>query len=91
MDIATLNYITPDRIKINTNLRVRKVLEISFLRKALQRLRNSAPRMDFYKFKHGDCENFDNGKCKAAHFTNLNPKETACPHYKPRQKSDADK
>jgi hypothetical protein len=48
--------------------------------------------MDFYKHKHEDCENFDNGKCKAAHFfTNLNPKETACPHFKPKQKADANK
>ena len=65
--------------------------KIGFLRNALQRLRNSAPRMDFYKYKHEDCENFDNGKCKAAHFTNLDPKETACPHFKPKQKSGSSK
>jgi hypothetical protein len=47
--------------------------------------------MDWYKHKHGDCENFDNGKCKAAHFTNLNPKETACPHFKPKQKAEVEK
>jgi hypothetical protein len=47
--------------------------------------------MDWYKHKHGDCENFDNGKCKAAHFTNLNPEETACPHFKPKQKAEAEK
>jgi hypothetical protein len=47
--------------------------------------------MDFYKYKHEDCENFDNGKCKAAHFTNLNPKETACPHFKPKQKAGSSK
>jgi hypothetical protein len=47
--------------------------------------------MDFYKYKHEDCKNFDNGKCRAAHFTNLNPKETACPHFKPKQKKGTDK
>jgi hypothetical protein len=62
-----------------------------FLRNALRRIRNSTPRMDWYKHKHGDCENFDNGKCKAAHFTNLNPEETACPHFKPKQKAEAEK
>ena len=47
--------------------------------------------MDFYKYKHEDCKNFDNGKCRAAHFTNLNPKKTACPHFKPKQKTGTDK
>jgi hypothetical protein len=67
------------------------VQKIGFLRNALQRLRNSAPKMDFYKYKHEDCENFDNRKCKAAHFTNLDPKETACPHFKPKQKAGSSK
>jgi hypothetical protein len=61
------------------------------LKNALQKLRNSAPKMDFYKYKHKDCENFDDGKCKAAHFTNLNPEETACPHVKPKQKAEVEK
>jgi len=47
--------------------------------------------MDWYKHKHEDCKNFDDGKCKAAHFTNLDPKGTACPHFKLKQKTDADK
>ncbi len=52
----------------------------------LKRLKNSAPKVDFYKYHHGDCANFDNGTCKVAHFTNVNPKETACPHFKAKQK-----
>ena len=43
--------------------------------------------MDFYKHKHGDCNNFDNGTCKFFHFTNLKPEESACPHFKPKQKA----
>jgi hypothetical protein len=64
-----------------------EVLRISSLRKALRRLQSSAPKLDFYKHKHGECSNYDNGKCKAAHFTNINPKETACPHFKEKQKT----
>ncbi len=67
---------------------LRKVLRMGLLKNALRRLRNSAPRMDFYKYKHEDCTNFDNGKCKVAHFINLNPKETACPHFNPKQKTE---
>ena len=71
-------------VTVNSCGKLGKVLRIDFLRNALRRLRNSAPRMDFYKYKHEDCKNSDNGKCRAAHFTNLNPKETACPHFKPK-------
>ena len=66
-------------------------MRIGLLGNALQRLRSIAPRMDFYKYKHEDCQNFDNGKCKLAHFTNLNPKETACPHFKAKQKPENEK
>jgi hypothetical protein len=52
----------------------------------LQKLRSAAPRMDFYKHKHEDCGNYDNGTCKVFHFKNLNPKESACPHFKPKKK-----
>jgi hypothetical protein len=61
---------------------------MGLLKNALRKLQNSAPTRDFYKHKHGECANFDNGKCKAAHFTNLNPKETACPHFKAKQKAE---
>jgi hypothetical protein len=61
---------------------------MSSFRKALGRIKSGAPRMDFYKYKHGDCANFDNGSCRAAHFTSLNPKETACPHFKAKQKAE---
>jgi hypothetical protein len=59
---------------------------ISVFGNALRRLRSGVPRMDFYKYKHEDCDNFDNGTCKFFHFTNLNPKESACPHFKPKEK-----
>jgi hypothetical protein len=58
---------------------------------ALKRLKGIAPRLDFYKYKHEDCANFDNGTCKVAHFTNVNPKETACPHFKAKQGSGIEK
>jgi|WetSurSiteA1Bulk_404760.scaffolds.fasta_scaffold336735_1 hypothetical protein len=58
---------------------------MSLLKKALRWLQNSAPRRDFYKHKHEECENFDRGTCKVAHFTNLQPKETACPHFKSKK------
>jgi hypothetical protein len=45
-----------------------------------------APRLDFYKHKHGECQNFDAGTCKLAHFTNLKADETACPHFTPKKK-----
>jgi hypothetical protein len=61
---------------------------MGLLKNVLLRLRSSAPRMDFYKFKHGDCANFDNGTCRVAHFTNVNPNETACPHFKAKQKAE---
>lgn len=41
-------------------------------------------KLNFYKHKHGECQNFDNGTCKVAHFTNLKADETACPHFKPK-------
>jgi hypothetical protein len=61
---------------------------MSSLKKGLRRLRSGAPKLDFYKHKHEECANFDNGACKAAHFTNVNPKETACPHFKAKQKAE---
>jgi len=62
------------------------VKTISLLRKALRRIKSGAPRMDFYKYKHGDCANFDKGTCRYFHFTNVNPKESACPHFKAKKK-----
>jgi len=44
-------------------------------------------KLNFYKHKHGECQNFDNGTCRVAHFTNLKADETACPHFKPKQKT----
>jgi hypothetical protein len=51
----------------------------------LRRFSSSTLRIDFYKYKHGDCANYNNGTCRVAHFTNLKPGETACPHFKAKQ------
>jgi len=68
---------------------------MGFLRNVLRRLRNSAPRMDWYKHKHEDCVNFDNGVCINAprflNLTNLNPKGQSCPHFKAKEKVEAEK
>ena len=42
-------------------------------------------KLEFYKHKHGECVNFDNGTCRLAHFTNIKAQETACPHFKARK------
>jgi hypothetical protein len=57
----------------------------------IKRLKGNAPRLDFYKYKHEDCANFDNRTCKVTHFTNVNPKETACPHFKAKQSPENEK
>jgi len=44
--------------------------------------------MDFMKHKHEDCANFDNGTCRFYHFTNLEPKGQACPHFKAKMKTE---
>jgi len=41
--------------------------------------------MDFMKNKHEDCVNFENGRCKFYHIT-VNPKGSACPHFKAKKK-----
>ena len=38
------------------------------------------------KNKHEDCVNFESGRCKVYHFTNLDPKGSACPHFKAKEK-----
>jgi hypothetical protein len=53
----------------------------------LGKVRNKVRRgfkMDFMKHKHVECANFDYGACKFWHFTNLDPKGQACPHFKPK-------
>jgi hypothetical protein len=42
--------------------------------------------MDFMKNTHEDCVNFESGRCKVYHFTNLDPKGSACPHFKAKEK-----
>jgi hypothetical protein len=46
--------------------------------------------MDFLKNKHEDCANFENGTCRFFHFTNLDPKESACPHFKAKKKAEVE-
>lgn len=59
-----------------------KVWRISLL----NRLRYKIPKMDFMKKKHEDCANFDKGTCRFFHFTNVDPKGSACPHFKAKKK-----
>ncbi|MCW3999485.1 MAG: hypothetical protein NWE93_04545 [Candidatus Bathyarchaeota archaeon] len=59
------------------------------LKNALRKLGSGAPKLDFYKHKHGECQNLEGGTCKVAHFTNLKADETACPHFKPRPDTEA--
>ena len=65
--------------------RYREVSRISLLRNALQLLRRSIPKVDFLKNKHEGCSNFHDGTCRFFHFTNVDPKESACPHFKARK------
>ena len=62
-----------------------KVSRMGLLGNALKRIRRGFPKMDFMKNKHEDCANFDNGTCKVFHFTNLDPKGQACPHFKAKK------
>jgi len=64
---------------------------MGLLEKALKRLRRAVPKMDFIKNKHEDCANFDNGHCKFFHFTNLDPKGQACPHFKAKKLEETEK
>jgi hypothetical protein len=63
---------------------------MSWLRNALGRLRRALPKTTFMKHKHEDCANFDNGTCRFFHFTNLDPKGQACPHFKAKMKAEAE-
>ena len=61
---------------------------MSLLKNALRRMRRGVPRLDFLKNKHEDCDNFNEGTCRVFHFTNLDPKGSACPHFKAKKKPD---
>jgi hypothetical protein len=61
---------------------------MGLLGKALERFRRRIPKMDFLNKKHEDCANFDNGSCKFFHFTNLDPKGQACPHFKAKNSEE---
>jgi hypothetical protein len=51
----------------------------------MRRLRRSFPTTDFMKHKHEECANFANGRCNFYHIT-VNPKGSACPHFKAKNK-----
>ena len=63
---------------------------MSLLRNAFGRLRRGLPTMDFMKNKHEDCANFYDGACKFFHFTNVDPKGQACPHFKAKKKTEVE-
>ena len=63
---------------------------MSLLRNAFGRLRRGLPTMDFMKNKHEDCANFDDGACKFFHFTNVDTKGQACPHFKAKKKTEVE-
>jgi hypothetical protein len=46
--------------------------------------------MGFLKSKHEDCANFDSGTCRFFHFTNVDPKGSACPHFKAKKKGEVE-
>ena len=64
-----------------------EVSRMGLFGKLSERLRRGFPKMDFMKNKHEDCANFDNGTCRVFHFTNLDPKGQACPHFKAKKKA----
>ena len=59
------------------------------LQNTFNRFRYGLLKMDFLKNNHEDCTNFDNGTYIAAprifNFTNLNPKASACPHFRAKK------
>jgi hypothetical protein len=61
---------------------------MGLLGKTLKRIKRGLPKMDFMSHTHEDCANFDNGTCKFWHFTNLDPKAQACPHFKAKNKNE---
>ena len=63
---------------------------MSLLRNILHRLRRGLPKTDFLKNKHEDCANFDNGTCRFFRFTNVDPKESSCPHFKAKKKMEVE-
>jgi hypothetical protein len=77
-------------IQIERFQNARKVSRTRLLKNALQRIWCGIPKMDFYKNKHEDCVNFDNGTCRFFHFTNVDPKESACPHFKVKKKPEVE-
>jgi hypothetical protein len=61
---------------------------VKSFRSALEKLRSRVPRLEFMKNKHEDCANFNYRTCKFFHFTNLDPKGAACPHFKAKKQAN---
>jgi protein-S-isoprenylcysteine O-methyltransferase Ste14 len=62
-----------------------KVPRMNLLLGVMRLLRRRFPVMDFMKNKHENCVNFENGRCKFYHIA-VNPKSSACPHFKAKNK-----
>jgi len=60
------------------------------LRRIMRQLRRKLPTTDFVEHKHGECANFENGRCKVLHIT-VNPNGNACPHFKDKKKKQEPK
>ena len=88
-DTSRMNLYIEKRLKI-VEENTWKVSRTSLLRNALKRLRRGFPKMDFIKGKHEDCANFDKGTCRFFHFTNVDPKGQACPHFKAKRKAEVE-
>lgn len=67
-----------------------EVSNVSLLSNALKKLRIGVPKMEFMKSKHESCANLDDGSCRVFHFTNLDPKGAACPHFKAKKQANAE-
>ena len=65
-----------------------KASRMGLLGNTLKRIKHGLPKMDFMNHKHEDCANFGNGTCNFWHFTNLDPKGQACPHFKAKNKNE---
>jgi hypothetical protein len=63
---------------------------MGLLDNALRRLRSGVPKMGFLKSNHENCANFDSGTCRFFHFTNVDPKGSACPHFKAKKKIEVE-
>jgi len=55
---------------------------------ALHKWRRRVPKGDFSKNKHQDCIYYYYGVCKFFHFTDVDPKGSACPNFEAKKKTE---